>query len=74
MNIREEALAGLARWRLAGDERISGLPLDVHVQDCDVHVLGIVDSHQQRKTVETILGGLCGVHEIITDSVIVRQV
>ena len=73
MNIREEALAGLARWRLAGDERISGLPIDVRVKDGDIHVLGIVDSDQQRETVEMILSGVCGAQQIITDSLMIRQ-
>lgn len=73
MNLREHALAGQARWRLAEDERISGLPIDVHVQDGDVHVLGMVESDKQRKTIELLLNGICGVQQIVMDRLLIRE-
>ena len=72
MNLREEVIAGLVRCRLAGDSRISGLPIDVKVQDGDIHVLGAVESEQQRKTLELLISGVSGVNQIITDLLMVR--
>ena len=73
MNLREEIIAGLVRCRLAGDARISGLPVDVRVQNGNIHVLGAVESEQQRKTLELLISGVSGVNQIITDSLMVRQ-
>ena len=72
MRLRDEAIADLVRCRLAEDDRISGLPIDVFVDNSDVYVRGVVDSEQQRKTLELIISGLAGVHDVILDRVLVR--
>jgi len=72
MNLREEALAGLIRCRLAEDSRISGLPIDIRIQDGDVHLLGMVETEQQMQTVELLLNGVCGVRQVFTDRLLVQ--
>ncbi len=73
MKLRDEAIAGMVRCRLAEDERISGLPLDIFVNNSDVYVHGIVDSEQQRNMLKMLISGLSGVHDVILDRVIVRM-
>jgi osmotically-inducible protein OsmY len=65
MSLANQALTAMIYDRLAGDHRISGLPIDVCCCDGKVALIGMADTPEQKRMALDLVSGVIGVHSVI---------
>lgn len=67
MSIQNEALMALIRNRLMQDSRIACAAIDVRCAEGYVHLIGMVDTPEQKEVAVALVTGLVGVRKVIDE-------